>query len=82
MGIVAGRLAEKYHRPVVMISLDPLDVKPGTGSARSVPGFNLHAALEACTEHLLSHGGHAAAAGLTFVFGERVLDWYMDYLAG
>ena len=64
IGIVAGRLAEKYHRPVVLISWDQLGVKPGVGSARSVPGFNLHAALEACSEHLLSHGGHAAAAGL------------------
>jgi len=64
IGIVAGRLAEKYHRPVVIISWDQLGVKPGIGSARSVPGFNLHAALEACSEHLLSHGGHAAAAGL------------------
>lgn len=64
IGIVAGRLAEKYHRPVVLIALDELGVKPGVGSARSVPGFNLHAALEACSQHLLAHGGHAAAAGL------------------
>jgi len=64
IGIVAGRLADKYHRPVVLISWDRLGVKPGTGSARSVPGFNLHAALCACDEHLVSHGGHAAAAGL------------------
>jgi single-stranded-DNA-specific exonuclease len=64
IGIVAGRLAEKYHRPVVLVSLDKLGVKPGMGSARSVPGFNLHQALAACGDHLLSHGGHAAAAGL------------------
>ena len=64
IGIVAGRLAEKFHRPVVLIALDPLGVKPGIGSARSIPGFNLHAALEACDQYLLSHGGHAAAAGL------------------
>ncbi|OHB84417.1 MAG: single-stranded-DNA-specific exonuclease RecJ [Planctomycetes bacterium RBG_16_64_12] len=64
IGIVAGRLAEKYHRPVVIVSWDRLGVKPGSGSARSVPGFDLHAALSACDEHLLSHGGHAAAAGL------------------
>lgn len=65
LGIVAGRLAEKYHRPVVLIAWDPLGVRPGVGSARSVPGFHLHAALEACHECLLSHGGHAAAAGLS-----------------
>ncbi len=64
IGIVAGRLAEKHHRPVVMIALDGVGVKPGIGSGRSVPGFDLHEALRACTEHLLSHGGHAAAAGL------------------
>ncbi len=64
IGIVASRLAEKYHRPVVLIAFDALGVKPGIGSARSVAGFKLHAALAACAEHLLSHGGHAAAAGL------------------
>ncbi|HWC90480.1 MAG TPA: single-stranded-DNA-specific exonuclease RecJ, partial [Pirellulales bacterium] len=64
IGIVAGRLAEKFCRPVVMIGLDSTGVKPGIGSARSVPGFNLHTALAACSQHLLSHGGHAAAAGL------------------
>jgi len=64
IGIVAGRLAEKFHRPVVLVALDELGVKPGVGSARSVPGFNLHEALIACSQHLVSHGGHAAAAGL------------------
>lgn len=65
IGIVAGRLAEKYHRPVILIAQDQLGVKPGTGSARSVPGFHLHAALAQCSEYLVGHGGHAAAAGLT-----------------
>jgi len=64
IGIVAGRLAEKYHRPVILIAQDALGVKPGIGSARSVRGFDLHAALANCTHHLVSHGGHAAAAGL------------------
>jgi single-stranded-DNA-specific exonuclease len=64
IGIVAGRLAEKYHRPVVMVSLDPTGVKPGTGSARSAGGIDLHAALAACADHLVGFGGHAAAAGL------------------
>lgn len=64
IGIVAGRLSEKYHRPVVMIALDELGNKPGTGSARSVAGLDLHHALAACSEHLVKHGGHAAAAGL------------------
>jgi single-stranded-DNA-specific exonuclease len=64
IGIVAGRLAEKYHRPVVLLALDELGAKLAAGSARSVPGFNLHQALAACGRHLASHGGHAAAAGL------------------
>jgi single-stranded-DNA-specific exonuclease len=65
IGIVAGRLAEEYHRPVVLISLDELAAKPAMGSGRSVNGFNLHAALSACGQHLVAHGGHEAAAGLT-----------------
>ena len=64
IGIVAGRLAEKYNRPVVMIALDEAGVKPGVGSCRSANGLNLHAALQACDHLLLGHGGHAAAAGL------------------
>jgi single-stranded-DNA-specific exonuclease len=64
IGIVAGRLAERFHRPVVLIACDRLGVKPGIGSARSIPGFNLHKALATCAELLISHGGHAAAAGL------------------
>jgi single-stranded-DNA-specific exonuclease len=61
---VAGRLAEKHCLPVVVVALDPLGVKPGIGSGRSVPGFNLHEALAECGRMLESHGGHAAAAGL------------------
>jgi single-stranded-DNA-specific exonuclease len=65
IGIVAGRLAEHYHRPTILISLDELGGKPGTGSGRSAGGFDLHAGLTACSHHLLGHGGHQAAAGLT-----------------
>ena len=64
IGLVAGRLAEKFGRPVVLISLDKLGVKPGVGSARSGGSTNLHQALSACSEHLVGFGGHAAAAGL------------------
>jgi single-stranded-DNA-specific exonuclease len=78
IGIVAGRLAEKYHRPVVLISWDQLGVKPGVGSARSVPGFNLHAALESCRQHLLGCGGHAAAAGLR-IEEEKLDDFRADF---
>jgi single-stranded-DNA-specific exonuclease len=64
IGIVAGRLAEKLHRPVVLLSLDELGGRPAQGSARSIPGFNLHEALSSCAHHFESFGGHAAAAGL------------------
>jgi single-stranded-DNA-specific exonuclease len=64
IGIVAGRLAEKYHRPVVLIALDELGAKPGSGSGRSACGLDLHSAFAHCDEYLVSHGGHAAAAGL------------------
>ncbi len=62
VGIVASRLVERHHRPVVVISLD--GEGGGRGSGRSIPGFDLLAALEACAEHLESFGGHRAAAGL------------------
>lgn len=63
VGIVASRLVERHHRPVVVISLQADG--SGRGSGRSIPGFNLLGALEACSEHLEGFGGHRAAAGLT-----------------
>ena len=64
IGIVAGRLAEKFHRPVVMIAQDDHQGRHAIGSVRSVPGFDVHAALVACRDLLVTCGGHAAAAGL------------------
>jgi single-stranded-DNA-specific exonuclease len=63
VGIVASRMVERHHRPVVVVSLD--GEGGGRGSGRSIPGFDLHAALEACSEHLETFGGHKAAAGLS-----------------
>jgi single-stranded-DNA-specific exonuclease len=62
IGIVASRLVERYHRPVVLIAGTDRDWK---GSGRSVPSFDLHAALAACAGHLERFGGHRAAAGLS-----------------
>jgi single-stranded-DNA-specific exonuclease len=62
VGIVASRMVERYHRPVVVISLD--GEGSGRGSGRSISGFDLLGGLEACSEHLGSFGGHRAAAGL------------------
>jgi single-stranded-DNA-specific exonuclease len=61
IGIVASRLVDRYHRPAVMVALNN---GHGQGSARSIAGFHLAHALQACTEHLESHGGHEMAAGL------------------
>ncbi len=62
IGIVASRLAERHHRPTVVISLD--EEGHGRGSGRSIPGFDLLAGLQASAEHLTRFGGHRAAAGL------------------
>jgi len=62
VGIVASRLVERHQRPAVVISLDADG--SGRGSGRSIPGFDLLGALEACAEHLEGFGGHRAAAGL------------------
>lgn len=62
VGIVASRLIETYFRPTIVLT------KSGnyaSGSARSVPGFNLYEAIHSCREHLLGYGGHFAAAGMT-----------------
>lgn len=61
VGIVASNLAERYWRPVVVLA----DGDPMRGSARSVDGVDLHAALASCDDLLLRWGGHAQAAGLT-----------------
>ncbi len=66
IGIVAGRLRERYRKPVIVIGIDrPGNV--GKGSGRSQPGVNLGRAVQAAYEAglLLSGGGHAMAAGLS-----------------
>jgi single-stranded-DNA-specific exonuclease len=68
IGIVASRLVERYHRPVVVISLEADG--SGRGSGRSIPGFDLLAGLEACSDFLGSFGGHKAAAGLELKAGQ------------
>jgi single-stranded-DNA-specific exonuclease len=64
IGIVASRLVERYHRPVVLIAgTDGL----WKGSGRSIQSFDLHGALGACSTFLERFGGHRAAAGLSIV---------------
>jgi single-stranded-DNA-specific exonuclease len=61
IGIVASRLVDKFHRPAVMIALNN---GHGQGSCRSIPGFHLAHALQACEQYLETFGGHEMAAGL------------------
>ena len=61
VGIVASRIVDRFHRPVVVISLNG---ETGQGSARSIANFDLSTALSECNGSLLSYGGHAMAAGI------------------
>ncbi len=62
VGIVASRLIEHYYRPTIVLSESDGIL---TGSARSVAGFNVHEAIEACSEYLENYGGHMYAAGVS-----------------
>jgi single-stranded-DNA-specific exonuclease len=66
IGIVAGRLRERYRKPVIVIGVDPA-TGIGKGSGRSQPGANLGRAVQAAFEAglIMAGGGHAMAAGLT-----------------
>jgi single-stranded-DNA-specific exonuclease len=78
IGIVAGRLAEEYCRPVMLFgqvrskdqlfALEDASEAIAQGSGRSCADFPLHEALRECDDLLLSHGGHAAAAGCRIQF--------------
>jgi single-stranded-DNA-specific exonuclease len=62
LGIVASRIARRYHRPTIVIGFDETGI--GKGSGRSIEGLNLVEALSCCTERLEKFGGHEMAAGL------------------
>lgn len=62
IGIVASRVVERTARPAMMIAVQD---GVGKGSGRSIAAFDLHHALQQCSDLLLKHGGHRAAAGLT-----------------
>lgn len=62
VGIVASRLVDHFGKPALVIAAMPGE-DIATGSGRSIPGFALHTALQACDELLEGHGGHAMAAG-------------------
>jgi len=91
IGIVASRILEKYSLPVILISFEdgmsselqsPADV--GKGSCRSIKGFDIHAALDSCSDLFVRYGGHELAAGLTILrenldeFKRRICDYARD----
>jgi single-stranded-DNA-specific exonuclease len=77
IGIVASRLAERHHRPFVLVALDGAS---GRGSGRSIADFDLLGALNECAGHLVRHGGHRAAAGLE-IERERLEDFGSAFAA-
>ena len=62
LGIAASKLTETYYRPTIVLTKDDSGLL--TGSARSVAGFDLYAAIDSCSELLTNFGGHKFAAGL------------------
>ena len=62
VGIVASRLIDHFYRPTIVLTESN---GMASGSARSIPGFNIHDAIEACSHLLENYGGHYFAAGMT-----------------
>lgn len=71
IAIVASRLVEKYHKPTLILTESNGLV---VGSGRSVPGFDLHEAINACSRYVIQFGGHKYAAGLSME-KEHVVDF-------
>jgi single-stranded-DNA-specific exonuclease len=84
VGLVAGRLVEEFYRPAVIVEQGEEESR---GSCRSIEEFNITDALDACSELLLRHGGHAQAAGFSVktenlpAFRERLMEIAGEQLA-
>jgi len=76
IGIVASRIAERHHRPTVLVALDSNTgggaggAARGTGSGRSIAAYDLLGGFDAAAAHLIRHGGHRAAAGCELLASE------------
>ena len=73
IGIVASKVTELFGKPSILISFDshePSERDPGKGSARSIKGLNIVAALAHCSDLLIKYGGHELAAGLSVERGK------------
>jgi single-stranded-DNA-specific exonuclease len=85
VGLVASRLTDEFYRPSLVVELGP---EKSRGSARSIPEFNITAALDQCSNLLIRYGGHAAAAGFTVAndnleaLQERLKDLAAEQLEG
>ncbi len=82
MGIVAARLADRFHRPVLILSRSTGEYLAGSG--RSAGGFDLYQAIQACSDCLENFGGHIFAAGLT-IREDRLPEFMQriqEYVAG
>lgn len=85
VGLVAGRLAEEFYRPTVVMEIGK---KQSRASCRSIPQFNITQALDECADLLVRHGGHAMAAGFTINNGniphlkERLMEQAKNALDG
>ena len=83
VGIVASRLIDSYYRPTVILTESNGLL---TGSARSIAGFDIYNAIEACSEYLDKFGGHTYAAGLTMLpenfpkFSEKFEEYVQENL--
>ncbi|MBN2020230.1 MAG: single-stranded-DNA-specific exonuclease RecJ [Sedimentisphaerales bacterium] len=84
VGIVAARIVDKFFRPTIIINSGS---NPAQGSARSIPGFDILAAISACSKHLVTFGGHKSAAGVTVLpenirkFVDALEDYARNHLA-
>jgi single-stranded-DNA-specific exonuclease len=85
VGLAAGRLCEEFYRPAVVVAVGETTSR---GSARSIAEFHITEALDQCTDLLVRHGGHAAAAGFTVPnenlpeLAQRLTDLAAEALSG
>ena len=83
VGIVASRIVDRFFRPAIIINSGS---NPAQGSARSVPGFDIIAAISSCSKHLVAFGGHKMAAGVTVLpdnirkFADDLEDYAQNHL--
>ncbi|MBA4028197.1 MAG: single-stranded-DNA-specific exonuclease RecJ [Planctomyces sp.] len=76
VGIACSRLVDRFYRPTLLLCQRDDQCH---GSGRSIDGFDLHAALDACSRHLISFGGHQMAAGLR-LRSDRLADFTAEFL--